>query len=123
MEPGATLVGAGNARENCSAGTDRGHGTGHRPAPTGQLAAGPGSTPEEPIELAQLGLGLAYIDRAEAQLVVRRALGQAGLIERMQPAEDGVAAHGLVVGLEDDRPAVGRHLDRPAADALRPLLR
>ena len=55
------------------------------------------------------------------QLLLRRALRQAPLVQRVQPAEDGVAAHGLVIGLQDDRLAVRRYLDRTTRHTQRPL--
>ena len=57
------------------------------------------------------------------QALPRLALRQTPLIQRVQPTEDGVAAHGLAVGLQDDRLTVRRHLDGTSRHAQRPLPR
>ena len=41
----------------------------------------------------------------------------------MQPTEQRITAHGLVIGLQDDWLAVRRNLDSPARNAQRPLPR
>ena len=67
---------------------------------------------KETVELAQLGLGIAHADRREAQRLPRSALRQTTEVQRVQPSQNRITAHALVIGLQDDRLAIGRHLDR-----------
>src|SRR5690606_9126033 len=80
-----------------------------------------GSGAEKTVETPQPGLHPGDPDPAETQALTGRALGQSPQILRMQPAQQRIAAHGLMIGLQNDRLAIRRHLDGAAPDALRPL--
>src|SRR5690606_18491596 len=54
----------------------------------------------------------------EVDTVARPELGEEREIGGGDDGDDGIAAGGRVIGEEDDRLAVGRHLDRPGHHAL-----